>query len=906
MDKLADFGWGGDGLPAEEPQAASDRNDRLDADQHEGWNSPESYNFVYANGQFHISDEHFHDQLAEHANVGPDHTGPMAVGRVTVDMGKATFEVHGNVSAQGIARVLKDYCKNVGWRWGGLVDLDGEPIGTGSEFAPVKSFFMAWEGGELRIARKQRLGAVLHVDNAHDLAYLHGPLPPDAWEALHDFATDEGLKLYGANDNVLKRHEDLEVNNNYSPEWNDAEDHFLFDDPPDERKPGGVFKCPACSRIFPSWGLYILHRRQEEGQGDETQDTSKFPELNMDATFPPHFDEMRTEPGIHTGAPKQLDPKDQIAAPVPFLFDIIEDKIVVGRPGARHSDIPGKFTPGGIVEGSYEPGGRVQIRSMTNMPYSVRHMLELWYYQHPHMEIRSVHLQDDEGKRTKLAKEPQDIGGYITAIAAADPAVWTAYKTLQAEGGEVYVVGGAVRDALLGKEPKDVDLMVTGMTPEQVRHALARLPGRVDLTGKDFGVFRYKQGGGEVEIALPRRERSTGITNGTRNEGLDVQADHTMTPEEDLFRRDFTANAMAVNLTNGQLIDPFDGSSDVQHRKLRTLNTKSLSDDPLRTIRALVALSRHGLYPDEDTKAQIQENGHLIKRLPGERIQAELDKLFKGDHPGEAIRLAQDTGLLEHFLPEVSRTVGHSQNNPHHELELFDHLVNVLDRAKERKPDDGDFALAALLHDIGKKDSHWTECRDCGYEQHGHVKPCPNCGSDNTSGHFYQKTRDDGTTIGGDHEVVGANMARSVMNRFPGYEKERIDRVTGLIRHHMFPAFTTEKGARKFMALTGNHADDLLHLRWADQGGKSEYPTDPSLSVDNHFDLLNRVRSQGMATNKSMLAINGRDLIAAGIPPGPQMGQIINYLTEQVIENPELNTREALLGLAQAWKPATP
>src|SRR5439155_18131684 len=121
--------------------------------------------------------------------------------------------------------------------------------------------------------------------------------------------------------------------------------------------------------------------------------------------------------------------------------------------------------------------------------------------------------------------------------------------------------------------------------------------------------------------------------------------------------------------------------------------------------------------------------------------------------------------------------------------------------------------------------------------------------------------------------------------------------IQALIQHHMFPAFDTEKGARRFLNRVGEHADDLLDLRWADQGGKSEYPTDPSLSIDNHRQLIEQARQQKAPTAISQLAVNGGDLIAAGVPQGPEVGTILRSLVDAVIENPELNTRDGLLGL---------
>jgi hypothetical protein len=191
------------------------------------------------------------------------------------------------------------------------------------------------------------------------------------------------------------------------------------------------------------------------------------------------------------------------------VYDVDKDTIAIGQPGQRTSDIPGEFTPGGIVEGVYEPGGKVVIHTMTNMPYSKRHLLDLWYWQVPHMEVTGLELQDASGATTKLAKiSSTDVGTYIKQLAVTEPAVWNAYQALRKAGGSVYVVGGAIRDALLQKEPKDIDLMVTGVPSEEVNHILSGLPGRVDLTGKSFGVYRYKTKGNEVEIALPRTEKS--------------------------------------------------------------------------------------------------------------------------------------------------------------------------------------------------------------------------------------------------------------------------------------------------------------------------------------------------------------------------------------------------------------
>lgn len=467
-----------------------------------------------------------------------------------------------------------------------------------------------------------------------------------------------------------------------------------------------------------------------------------------------------------------------------------------------------------------------------------------------------------------------NVGQSVRQIVASNPVIQPVVEALMAAGGQVYAVGGAVRDTIMGKTPKDIDLMVSGIPKENIDSVLAPLGGDIDYTGKDFGVFRYKQGGEEVEIALPRHEQSTG----DKHTDFSVDADHTLSPEEDLLRRDFTANAMAVNLGTGELIDPHNGAEDIAGGRLRTIHDQSLSEDPLRVARALVAKGRHGLHPDEGTIAQMAEAAASLQHLPAERVQAELDKIFSSDDPVGAIRLAHDSGVLKYILPEVDATFGYDQNNPHHALELGEHMLDVLDRISQ-KTDDPDARLAGLLHDIGKPASAWVN---------------PERGTN----HYYQKRLPDGSTIGQQHELVGEEMTRDAMTRLR-YPKDRTDRVSDLVKHHMFAPFDSEKGARKFLNRVEPHADDLLNLRWADQAAKGE---GQDAFDDNEYEvqrgLVDQVRQQQQPTDLSQLAINGQDLIEAGVPRGPEIGQILESLMGQVIGDPSINERDKLLNLA--------
>jgi len=940
LKKLADFGFGGDAYPAEE----GDRSEELDLDHNQFWHDeptelPETktYQFVYANGGLEISPEHEHKELLQHAGLSTSHSGPMAVGYVSVIKDRATWEVQSNVNIKSLNKAFKDYTKHVGWIWGGLTNIDGEPISD--DFAPKRSRTLHWiydrdadhlwigrsPGAELstRVASNYELGSLrsgaLRVGSGR--ATLQGPAPQAAIRGLYDFCCDRGLRLFAVNDNALHQVEDLDTYDRGSNEGGAFEA---------EREPSGLYSCPSCGELFPNWHEYQKHRR--EAPHDEPEPDSGFPELDMDADFPPHFTEQQPVVmattykeacrvrgkiphhgdqyfvAYHCGSPLGYavvgpngriiqsfaerdyvkpfitsavqrytgnEPKDMLDQPIPFVFDIDRDKIEVGEPGQPTSSLGG-FLPGGVVEGTYEPGGKLILRTETSFPYSVHHLVSLWYYSHPELAVKNVYKMNQDGKQVKLAAaEPQSVGGYISTMVAADPAAELAAKALQSAGGRVFAVGGAVRDAVMGNEPKDIDLMVIGLPAESVDEALRKLPGRVDLTGKDFGVFRFRdKNGAEVEIALPRKERSTGSSH----QDFDVQADHTMTPEEDLFRRDFTANAMAVDLSNGHLIDPYGGVDDARQGILRTVNPQALSEDPLRVVRALGAHARHGLHPDKSTREQMNQNADSITHLPSERVQAELDKIFKSKNPASAIRLARETGVLKHILPEVDAAFGYDQQNRHHELELGDHLVKVLDRVSQLT-DDPDVRLAALLHDIGKPGSQWTD-------------------PDTGESHFYKKKLPDGTFVGQNHDEVGARMAEQAMRRINGYDTNRINRVRDLVNHHMFPAFTTPKGARRFVNRVGDHADDLLLLREADQGGKSA-AHDPTTNVEVQRNLLEQARQA--PTTTAQLAVNGNDLIAAGIPQGPQIGQILKSLTQAVVDDPALNTRDQLLNYARQY-----
>jgi tRNA nucleotidyltransferase (CCA-adding enzyme) len=440
---------------------------------------------------------------------------------------------------------------------------------------------------------------------------------------------------------------------------------------------------------------------------------------------------------------------------------------------------------------------------------------------------------------------------------------------LREAGGEVYIVGGAVRDVALGRHPNDIDLLVRGLEHDRVDQVLSTLYGAVKYTGEDFGVFRFRNEHGAVEVALPRRDRSTGLGHKT----FEVTEDPYLPIEEDLLRRDFTVNAMAVPLSHGPLIDPLGGLADAEGGVLRILTDTSMSDDPLRTMRGLVMRARFGLGASRRTFGFMRAAAHRLVDLPGERLQAELDKLLQADNPAAGIDFARMTGTLPYFLPEVAATFGYDQNNPHHELDLGQHLLEVLRRAAKLTIDP-DVRFAALLHDIGKPASAWTD---------------PVYGTS----HYYEGRDAEGNPLGQDHEVVGARLAYERLGALRWPQQRRL-RIVSLINGHMFPDFTTKVGARRFLSKYGTNAFGLMTLRRADQGaGKVE-----RVEAINRMDVLlgDVVRSED-AVSREDLKVNGRDVVDAGVSPSPRVGRILDLMVEAVVEDPSLNERDTLLAM---------
>jgi putative nucleotidyltransferase with HDIG domain len=452
--------------------------------------------------------------------------------------------------------------------------------------------------------------------------------------------------------------------------------------------------------------------------------------------------------------------------------------------------------------------------------------------------------------------EPAPIGE-----AVPEPAM-ELLRRLWSAGHAAYVVGGSLRDTLLGRPANDWDLATDALPDE----TLALFPDAV-----------YENRFGTV--AVRRRGREYAITTfRTDHDYADFRRPHRVefgkSLEADLARRDFTVNAMAWGATPGPaaagdeapstpeatLVDPYGGRLDVAARVLRAVGepVARFEEDALRMVRAVRLAATLGFELDPATRAAIQARAPLVAHLSGERIAAELDRLLQADRPSIGLGLMADTGLLEHVSPELAAQRGVVQNKIEGE-DLWDHTLRTVDAA----PPHPIVRLAALVHDIGKP-------------------------STQADGHFYG------------HEAVGAEQARQLLDRL-NEPRIVIERVTHLVRHHMFnyePSWS-DSAVRRFIGKIGaEKIEELFALREADNVGSGVAP-----DADGLGELRARIATElaaGPVLDRSALAIDGNDLIVEfGLAPGPQLGRILDALVERVIEEPGLNDAPALLLLAR-------
>lgn len=445
-------------------------------------------------------------------------------------------------------------------------------------------------------------------------------------------------------------------------------------------------------------------------------------------------------------------------------------------------------------------------------------------------------------------------------------------EALHNSGATVYEVGGTVRDRLLHRLHKDRDLLVASI-PYQRLLTLLRPWGEVLPVGKSFGVIKFypkDEPGVCYDIALPRREVSTGV--GHRD--FEVDFDPDLPVEIDLSRRDFTINAMAQEVRSGRLIDPFGGARDLENRTLRQVSDRAFEEDPLRLLRGVQFAARFELTIESGTLEAMKRHAPLLKTVSGERVAEELKKLLTAPRPSRGFILMEETGMLGEILPELKENVGVLQGNKFANDDVFMHTMRVLDASREDKaiPTSGDLELmlAALFHDVGK-----ARTKRFVPEKNRITFYC--------------------------HQLVGRRMFEKRLKALKlstmGIDGEQ---VSSLIEHHMFQtkSYFSDRAIRRFINKVGPDLIlKLIDLRLADNRG-GRYPE----GIRGVLKLRRRIEEElekKTPLNVKDLAVRGDDVLALGVPEGPQVGKILKELLEMVLDDPSKNTKEALLEIAK-------
>lgn len=420
---------------------------------------------------------------------------------------------------------------------------------------------------------------------------------------------------------------------------------------------------------------------------------------------------------------------------------------------------------------------------------------------------------------------------------------------------ELYLVGGCVRDALAQRAISDIDL-ACALKPDQIQNSLEANGLRVIPTGLQHQT---------VTVLSPDSPDTIEITS-FRNSGISStnKQSFSETIDEDLKYRDFTINSIAISVKNRELIDPNNGISDIKNKTIRAVGDpkQRFIEDPLRIYRMVRFACQLSFNIDIATfnsgAAQIEST----KAIAVERVRDEFCKILTSKNPAKGIRLLEEVGLLNLFLPEISSMKGFEQNDFHH-LDLFDHSVAV---AAETS-DDLIMRLAGLMHDIGK--------------------PATLSVDENGMRHFYK------------HEHLGAEMVSTALERLKFSKKQTSD-VSLLTKLHMRPLTAGAAGIRRLLRDLDELYPKWRELKEADARHCLFDSNELKRQLDEFDRQVEEIKNAPDVSPLKNLALKGQDILALGVSPGPRVGEILRALHEQVLDNPEMNSRQELLKLAKA------
>lgn len=432
-------------------------------------------------------------------------------------------------------------------------------------------------------------------------------------------------------------------------------------------------------------------------------------------------------------------------------------------------------------------------------------------------------------------------------------AVMTALSRLADAGYEAYIVGGCVRDILMGTSPSDYDI-TTSALPEETKAVFEGF--RLIETGIAHGTVTVIVGGMPLEITTYRVDSD--YSDGRHPDRVEF----TPSLSEDLARRDFTVNAMAYSHGSG-VVDLFGGQKDIESGIIRCVGDPELrfSEDSLRIMRALRFAATLGFGIDENTGAGMRALASKMGRVSAERIYTELVKLLLGKNVRSV--LTEYADVLSAVIPELGLMIGFDQHNPHHIYDVMEHTAAVV----ENTPAEADLRLAALLHDIGK----------------------PRCFTmdEDGVGHF----------IG--HEKLGAQMAEDIMTRLKA-DSETKNRVVLLVAHHFDLIHPSKKAVKRALSkLTPEMFFELTALIRADNLALAPEYRDRASGIDTLESIAKEIIAEGECFSIKDLAVDGNDLTAIGIPPSRRLGEILKALLESVMDGKTENERSALLKAAQ-------
>jgi len=435
-------------------------------------------------------------------------------------------------------------------------------------------------------------------------------------------------------------------------------------------------------------------------------------------------------------------------------------------------------------------------------------------------------------------------------------------------GGRALLVGGCVRDALMGGQPKDWDLEVYGIAPEKLRELLDQF-GPVNVVGEAFTVYKLNS---DLDVSLPRRERKSG--RGHR--AFVIEGDPTMSVVEASRRRDFTINAILQDPLTNEIIDPFDGRTDIERGVLRAVSADTFSEDSLRVLRAAQFAARFEFRIDPQT-AELCRTIDLSD-LPAERIWGELEKLLmRAQQPSIGLGWFQALGVLEQVFPEINRLIGVPQDPEWHpEGDVFVHTRLTVDRARElidglSYPRQVTLMLAALAHDFGKPAT--TEFVEGRLRSRG-------------------------------HEAAGVPPTESFLKRInihtiDGYDVR--NQVISLVREHLKPGEFFKKreevGEGAFRRLARRCEPDLLYrVAKADSLGRNApwVPKEKWYGSEAQEWFIQRAQELGVSHHPPEPLLLGRHLLGLGVKPGPRVGEITRAVYEMQLDGRIRTLEEAI------------